>query len=703
MTDIIKLVKAVLRQYKIIIASTIFVAVLVFFFTKNMPKEYRSDAVVYTGIKTGVTPGSFEGGSMDRATSSATYDNLLNIMMSRETLKEVGLRLFAMHLTLKQANPAIISMEHLEGIRIGIPPDVRKLAGETDSITYQNILEVADTNPYLINIINYSAPYYSITSLTSTLGMGLLKSSDMIGVWYSCNDAGVCQKTLEILIDVSLRNYRKINETQTDKVVVYYEEQLKETLERLRKSEDRELRFKKANNIVDYSMQTGIAISQREDILNQMSREQETMLVTEASMKNIEGQMGGTQAQSLKNKDILAKREQLSRLSSQLSTAELSNASPEKIANLQSQINQVKTDLSRDMTEATSSVTTGSSLANPKNNDRAVSEYFSRVITYEESKARLRALEARRNAAVGQYSRFVPMGDTLKRIQREIAINEREYMTALDNLNQSKKKQQDQQSFSTVQVIDPPNYPLTSAPSKRKLLIMLGAIIGMMIPSSIFLGIEYFNGAMKTPLRAEQATGLKIGGIVPNMKKLQTAKNPEMISDGLSDTILKNLYMVDNQHGQQRVLIISTRQSEGKTIISNMLCERLIRKGKKCLVVVPYLDSGSWSVVSYKVDNAFYQSRAEDLVPVEKLNETDILILELPSLIMSDYPIALIKQFNIAFLVCDANREWTKADQTALDSFVKISGITPQLILNDVDLDVVEEVLGKISKRGIAV
>jgi hypothetical protein len=155
--------------------------------------------------------------------------------------------------------------------------------------------------------------------------------------------------------------------------------------------------------------------------------------------------------------------------------------------------------------------------------------------------------------------------------------------------------------------------------------------------------------------------------------------------------------MFNYKSGQMRILMISTRQGEGKTTISNLLCERLNSKGRKCLVVMPYIEAGDWSVASYKVDKSFYQSRAEDIVPVEKMNDADILIIELPPLIMNDYPVDLIRQFDMAFLVCKANREWLKADQTALDSFIRISGISPHIILNEADAGIVEEVLGKVS------
>ncbi|MDR1170860.1 MAG: hypothetical protein LBL24_00240 [Bacteroidales bacterium] len=685
MTDVIKLLKSVFKYWRVILGSTVFMAVLMVLLTMNMPKIFESSASIYTGITTGE---SLVQGRTDYSAQYSSYDNLTNIITSRETLKEVGLRLLAIHLGVKQADPQIISAEHLEAKQKMIPTDIKKLAGATDSITYLNLDAVADTHPFLIGLINYpDVPYYSNGALSS-VAVSRVGSSDMISLVYTCDDPGVCQKTLEILIDVCIRNYRRIKEGQTDKKVSFFEEQLQLAQAKLKHAETKEEQFKKTYGVVNLGIQQDLAISDRQDITNQMLKEQENMNVLAASVRQIEGQLGA-QAQSLKRSDIMLKRDELGRLTNRLTIAELNGASAAQIASLQTRINQVKVDLNNDIT---SSITPGTG----KTTDVAATEYFNKSVAYEESKARLKALENRRNAATGQFTKYLPLADTLKRIQRDIDISEKEYLAALDNLNQSKRQQQDQRSFSTIQVIDKPNYPLIAKSSKRKILVMLGMMIGFVVPSSIFLGMAYFNSNIQTPQRAEEITGLKTAGIVPNTRKLQALKNPEMVSDGLSDTILKNLYLADYKSGQMRILIISTRAGEGKTMISNMLCERLRDKGRKCLVVMPYVESGSWSVVSYKVDKSFYQARAEDIVPVERMSEADILIIELPPLIMNDYPVELIRQFDMAFLICKANREWVKADQMALDSFVRISGITPQLILNDVELDIVEEILGKI-------
>jgi len=689
MEDILKLLRAVFKYWKIILASTIFMTVLMVIVTNFLPKDYESTASIYTGITSpdGIAPQQAQQSFI--AVSSA-YDNMVNLITSRETLKEVGLRLLAMHLTLEQADPWIISADNLERVRKLFPPDIKKLAGATDDITYQNLKTIADTHPFLIGVVNYpDVPYYSNEALSSVVPTRQ-RNSDMIQLKYTCDDPGVCQKSLEIIIDVCIRNYRNIRENQTDKKVEFFEEQLKLAQAKLKRAEAKEEDFKKTYGVVDLDFQQGLAISDRQEITNQILREREVLTGMAAGVKQLEEQMG-VQSQTIKERtDVMLRMDQLSRLSKRLATAELNKAPASEIAEIQAQRDQVKKDMDRDIASTMSPTTTG------RAGEVATTDYLNRMVNYAESEARLKALENRRNAATGTFTRILPLADTLKRIQREFNISEKEYFTALENLNQSMRQQQDQRSFSTIQIIDKPNFPLTVKDSKRKLLVLLGAAIGFMIPSSIFLGMAYFNGNIQTPLRAEQVTGLRLAGIVPNSRKLQELRNPAQISDGLSDTILKNLYMTDHKSNQMRILIISTRPGEGKTLISNMLCERLLSKGRKCLVVMPFIDSGSWSVVSYKVDKTFYQARAEDIVPMEKMNEADILIIELPPLIMNDYPVELIKQFDMAFLICKADREWVKADQTALDGFVRISGITPQVILNNVELDVVEEILGKV-------
>jgi len=685
MEENIKLLISVLKQWKIILGCTVFMAVVMYFSTAKMPRVYESNATLYAGLAT--NDGIVGSGITSMQMQYTTYDNLANIMKSRETLKEVGLRLFALHMGMTEPDEKILSPETFAIVRNIIPPELYQYVGETDSITYLNLNEIADTHPFLINLINSPyMPFYSIAAL-SNVWIARIGMSDLIMLGYQSNDRGLCQKTLEIVIDVCVQNYRKLRKGQIGKKVDYFEEALKAAQAKLKRAEAKEEDFKKIYGIVDITAQTGIAITDRQELEKQISKEQETMAAAQASMRQIESQMG-TKGQSMRRTDILHKQEQLSRLASQLINAQMNNASSSQIQRLQIQYNQLKEDFSNDLAE---SMTSSGAIS-----DAASTEYLTRMLTYEESKARLRALQAQKNASNQQFNKHLPLQDSLRRFQRDIEICLKEYLAAVDERNKARREQQDQLSFSNIQIYDKPNFPMTGK-NQRKMLMILGTVIGCVLPASFFLGRALFNDAIQTPERAEKKIGLRCAGVMPNIEKLQNNQFPEMISNGLSDTILKSLYMINYKPGQTRILIISTRPGEGKSVISNMLCERLLSKGRKCLVVKPYMEAGDWSVVSYKVDKSFYQSRTEDIVPIEKMIDAEILIIELPSLILNDYPVELIRQFDIAFLVCKANREWLKADQAALDSFVRISGINPHIILNEVHTDIVEEILGKVS------
>jgi uncharacterized protein involved in exopolysaccharide biosynthesis len=675
--DIYRLFKAVLRKYKIILGNAFLVAVLVFLFTMNISKKFNSSATIYTGINTRV---SIDSKVSDGSAQSASFFNIISVVTGRETLKEVGLRLFATHLTLHEDNPHYISAEHLEQIQAQIPPHIKELAANSDSFTYLNLLSIADTDPYLVGIINYPSTYYSISVLSKIL-VDRVRESDMISLTYDCDDAGVCQQTLDILLNVCIRNYRQMNESQTDKAVAYFEEQLKMTQDKLKESEERLLKFNRQYNLIDYSKQTGLVIAQREELISLIHKEKELIASNEAGLKSIENRLDKTP----KNKDFSEKQAQLRNLATQKTKSEFNGASVMTLNDLNEQIKKLNDELVEDMIGIS-----GSS----SDSKETASSYVSKMVAYEESKARLNALEGRRDAAVVQYSQFVPLGDTLKKIQREIDINEKEYLAILDELNKSRRQQQDQHSFTSLQIIDKPNYPLTGK-SNRKILILMGFFIGGLIPASLVIVSAYMNNNIRTLQRAEDLTGLRTGGLIVDVKELKSYKNPEAVNNTLHDSLLKTLYLPDH-HEQQRILIVSTRPHEGKSMICNMLCERLSFKGRKCLVVSPVAETGTLSVVNFQINNVFSQARPGDLVPVDKPEDADILLLELPSLITNDYPVEFVRQFNMAFLICNANREWTKADQTALDNFIHISGITPHLILNQADKDAVEDVLGKI-------
>ena len=184
-------------------------------------------------------------------------------------------------------------------------------------------------------------------------------------------------------------------------------------------------------------------------------------------------------------------------------------------------------------------------------------------------------------------------------------------------------------------------------------------------------------------------TGLEIIGIIPHYEIMQSNSNFNIIKDKLLYNILFSIFQNANKQ-QQRILITSIHPKEGKGFISNIISEWLFQKGKRCTIVIPYIAENYWWLKHKR-------SSGDEDVTVESLAQNDIVIMVLPPLLFGKYPIELVRDFNMALLVCDADRRWTHDDQIILDRFMEQSDMFLQIIQNKADKEMVEDFLKQIN------
>ena len=85
-------------KWWLILAPTV-VALAVFFKMGAQPRNYKSMTTVYTGIVSGYDITTTEGTRQDWNIINNAMDNLINIILSQSTLKNVSMRLYAQGLT----------------------------------------------------------------------------------------------------------------------------------------------------------------------------------------------------------------------------------------------------------------------------------------------------------------------------------------------------------------------------------------------------------------------------------------------------------------------------------------------------------------------------------------------------------------------------------------------------------------------------
>ena len=123
--SIIQLIKIFLRHFWLLISVPLLLALIVLYLTKNQTYYYETKTTIYTGIASGY--GLDQDRRVDFFVANNSFDNLMNIIKSRETLTEVAIRLLTQGLILDSYNPVYISRESFIEIRKKVPQNVKNL------------------------------------------------------------------------------------------------------------------------------------------------------------------------------------------------------------------------------------------------------------------------------------------------------------------------------------------------------------------------------------------------------------------------------------------------------------------------------------------------------------------------------------------------------------------------------------------------
>jgi uncharacterized protein involved in exopolysaccharide biosynthesis len=664
--------------------------------TGDQKTVYQSKASIYTGIASGYSIESEGQSTYNNYKTNNAFDNLINIIKSRETSQETALELLATHLSIDKPNELLISKKNFTTLKNKIPANVNKIIVNNNyTKTLENIKKLYKSNDtnFIYNLVNSKNPYYSIDGINSVI-VKRVTTSDLIEISYESDDPGICRLTLEILSKVLITNYREIFQDQTMAVVKWFDEQVKLSAERLKAAEDLLLAFNSDNNIINYYEQTKFIAEQKEQLDKEYHTERKEMMASEASKKKLEEKLGVKEVIFQTSSDILKMRNQLTDLINQMVILE---ADKEQAQNNAPKINELKAKIESLKLKLATDIAT---LFNSQNStegipiDRMLTEWLSKLMNYEESLAKLKAFEQRKSEFFQKYKTFAPLGATLKRIERQIGVCEQEYLERLRSLNLSKLRQQNIELSSNIKVIDEPNFPNAGKSTSRKLLAIIGFIVGLILVLTVLILLEIFDSTLKTTDRAEIITGFKVVGLFPNFKYLERNSQKELILHRLIDITIRNTFIKQlKDESNLKIAFISTREEEGKHTIASLFSDRLIQRELNCAHFCPtnlkHIDDKT---------TQFNPDIPNELKSLINSHINQHIVLEIPSLLMNDYPSEIISGCDIVFLVCRSNRIWNKADKKAIAKFTETTRKTPELILNGVDIYQLENILGELPK-----
>lgn len=614
---------SILRKHIVLILVTpILLASIVVFLTRNPAFKYSSATTLYTGFTSNSTVEMNQ--SSNYFTVNTAFDNLISIINSRETQQEVALRLLAQHFMLPGNDPHYLTDKSYNELMRITPAHIKALVKRgnnlrgqdrynlslvnTDSIllvnpyippsvdptdyeqTVQNLKDYMlnnDTN-FVYKLLNYDHPNYSIDAVSS-VRVRRVENSDLLEMKYESNDPGISQQTLTIYTAICIKVYKRITENRSDAVIKYFEKQLDEATSNLKIAEDKLLIFNNQNNIIDYSEQSKAVAMAKENLDADFNNKKIKLAGVQAVIKRLEERLGTQQQNQLKNSDLIDKRNQLGELNYQITAAETIGSSDpgniQKLSNLRKQAEKLKSEIKISVNELNSKGITTDGLPAAT----ILKDWIDNVVEAESLKASIDVLSQRIKEQQKEYSVYAPAGSNIKRIEREISVSEQRYLDILHSLNLAKLKMQDNELATNIKTFDVPYFPLSPVPTKRKLMVVLAAMIGLMIVLSYIFLLEFFDNTLKNPSKASEIIKLPVIGVVPKIISKSKKVNLSILTNRLLDIAVQYIELYLNEkkvtNPSKTLLIFSTRTAEGKSVLVTNLARKLEEQGKKVLVL----------------------------------------------------------------------------------------------------------------------
>ncbi len=710
--------RIILKNAKWLLIFPVLLAGMVIFFTRDLPKEYETQTTIYTGLASGYSITDDGTERIDNFKVNNAFDNLITTIKSRETVEEVAIKLLAQHLLLKEPDPNILGLKGFQKLKELVPDEDRKKLivpdnfNETVRLLYAT--KDSSTRNKVRDLLTYPGSYYFLGSITGSVSVNRKNSSDMLEMTLKSNDPGVCWNAMKFYIDAFSMRYRGIKGSETQNVVRYFEQQLQHAFSVLQSSENKLRDFGVNNKIINYYEQAKFVAESKEDLSTEYYREKMKLEAAQKATQRIEEKMNNYSDFVGYNEELVTLRQELANINFKITNASLYKANAENIAELRDQSEAIKIKLkekARDYYEFNNSIewVPQESLLN---------EWLTKIVELEESKGRLQVFEMRMKQYDGIYQEFAPLGSTLGRLEREISVNEKEYLSVLHGLNLAKLRQQSLEMSNNLKVIDNPFFPLQPLPSKRALLIIGSFIAGLVLLLAYYIGQELTNKSLRSPEKVEPILGLPLLNALPekqgvNSKIIGIDEIASSMMQQVVNEVFIDLKQSDPFSKNYLITIFSVKQGEGKTFFAEELVKKLSRIRNKVLYLYPES--------SQILDNQIMENNPKVISKVYKVNEdiidyngiSDFLkenesgpndeisytIIEIPELKKYPIPAHLISISNLSILVVHAQKSWTNADRFQLKNYQKLCAGKIKVILNHVEPDLLESIYGEIPKK----
>ena len=495
-------------------------------------------------------------------------------------------------------------------------------------------------------------------------------------------------------MDEFVEEYRRIRYGETDKVIKYFEEELKRIGKKLNLEEEDLTKYNVEKRIINYIDETKeiAAISKEYEL-----REQDALFAFNSSksmLEELEKHMDSNAKQVLKNMEFVDKLREASSITGRISEAEAMTVSSK--TDDQTLINEKKrlSEIKQELNDLTSSYIGHKYTKEGASRTNIIDQWLEQTLLYEKAKAELQIVQNARSELNDRYVFFAPVGTTIKQKERMINFTERNYLTVLQSYNEALlRKKNLEMTSATLKVLNEPTYPISSNSNNRKQIVIAACAVSFLIIVALLLLVEMLDRTLRDASRTRRVTGFKVIGAIPNTSPSRygglTKTYVQLSVKELSNSLLRFLTKRKSP-GVFIINLFSTSDNSGEEELGNLICGYMQSR----MLNARFITYG----VDFNTDSTQFLL-AKSITDFYTLQGEDVLIVAYPPLSTSNIPSALLHDANANILVASADRGWKTIDKQLCEQLTQQLSKTDvpfRICLTNANRDAVEDFTGQL-------
>lgn len=581
------------RRKWLLLAVMLLTAATTYFAANQLPKKYKSSAVIATGILDfkGIRVGEVNP-FVQEFEIEGKFSNLTEYMKSRPSINILTKQLM-LHDLLPDSSSAPFSK--LDTTKLSIPTDaiynyLGALKQNPDSV---GIKEEDFANIATARALE-KALGYDYDALFSKIDIKRVGKTDYVSIEYTSEDPRLSYFVTKKFTEEFLHFYYSKRDSVGNQSVVFYNDltgDKKNALDSLSRYKNR---YSKNNAIVALDQQSTLIVSQIKELEAQRDEESKKRAMNEEALRINESKYGNVATNYIQGYGkTVSGRNQLDEINSQIVL--LNNKWVEtgrKDVSIQKKIESLKSKR-----EAITNVEADIIVTNA--NDPRIqkqNELYFRKVEYEtikESSGKaIEVLNARISQLNSKLNNLVRNNADIEKMNQDIDIAKKEYEYAVEGQNRADIIQRSSAPEAPMRIIDHAA-PATKPEKSKAPLLAAFAGVGMgSLATFILFMLSYFDRSLSSSFQFNKLVGTPLMGSLQKLNARKTinfdylfqSENSSKQEEQFKQTLRKIRTEIEGSNAKS-FLFTSLKEQEGKSFMIAGLAYIFAMKQKKVLII----------------------------------------------------------------------------------------------------------------------